>query len=63
METRVGLSSAFPGRDWHVSGQDHLWFLSSGQEATAAEGGSQEAKVKCAALNRMTHLECRIPIG
>ena len=41
VETRVGLSSAFPGRDCHVSVQDHLWSLSSGQEATAAEGGSQ----------------------
>ena len=41
VETRVGLSSAFPGRDCHVSVQDHLWPLSSGQEATAAEGGSQ----------------------
>ena len=41
VETRVGLSSAFPGRDCHVSVQDHLWFLSSGQEVTAAEGGSQ----------------------
>ena len=40
-KTRVGLSSAFPGRDCHVSVQDHLWFLSSGQEVTAAEGGSQ----------------------
>ena len=36
-----GYHRPFPGRDCHVSVQDHLWSLSSGQEATAAEGGSQ----------------------